>query len=264
MKPETPPTEPTAKRTRRKRLDPALVDAHAQTLAETKAAVLALLQQAKLVFDEVPDPKKPDARPVKLYLVDATLREALVDLRRAHDTTLSEDDRLKAYRFDRLVKFINPDTPASNWNVVVHPAFVQVNRDESIAEYAPASLEVSLNVYKKQLREQFKDAEALKRALTELDREAQNARQQLEEMLAAPERYDVRISTKKRAYDYAYVHMNARAVYLSDQRPNVLYFETPEFRPNDAHSRFMQQAANLFGDIYYTLREPLAQGEEHP
>lgn len=249
------------KRTRRKPIANEQYESYGDMLKEAIANIEDVLAKAELVWDAIPDENKKDAQPVKLYVVNTGQMEVLKVLRDEHDARIPEDSRLNPYRFKKAVNLLNPDKVAHNYNVVIHPAFVQVNHMESVERYVFQNLAVSANNFAKELNETLKNKEELADALAIAKHDADEAKEKLEQLMANPDKYEVRISTKKRAYDYAYVHINSEALYLSDQRPNVLHYEVPQLRPNDAHSRYMKRAKHLYGDIYYAIREEYIEDE---
>lgn len=237
-----------------------MTNLHAKALDDlvfaSRAALHDLLQQLPpdtLVYDHIPDITKKKAKPVKLYKVDSEIAAALNQLQAVHDAQLNLQDKSEKKHswHNKVCNFINPQASTNNYSVHIVHKFKHVNAQDKVHEYLPGEIARAINVERKKLRESNNpDTQRLKADRLTLEAKIEHAEQKVDDMLTNPEKYEVRISAKVRAYNYAEVRINGKNKHLSDQKPNCVWY-LPEMRSNDHHTRFMQKATHLIGDIYY-------------
>ena len=200
--------------------------------------------------------------PSRLYEANKSLNDKLSYLKLKLELELDDNEaNLKRYGFHKIVKFINPNTPASFYHIQIEKKWKQVNDPQKVLLRLDEELSVWSNTYR---LHSYKELEALEEAdeafIKEqkalIDNKIKEAAKECKRIKDNFEHFaDVRICSKHRAHNYGTIHYTVGQKkykkHLSSKLPNVIYFKKPDFRSNNKLDEFLDEAKNIFGDVWY-------------
>ncbi len=229
-----------------------------QTLHEaTKREVMQLLNSYEVEIIETDEALEPS----QLFEADRELNNKLNGLRHSLEIEFNDDEAvLKRYGFHRIVKFFNPSSPASFYHIQIEKKWKQVNDPDKVLQRLDEELSVWSNSYRLHA---YKELEANKEAdeafITEqkvfIDTRIKEAAKECKKIKENFEEFsDVRICSKHRAHNYGTIHYTIVEKkfkkHLSSKLPNVIYYKTQR-RSNNKLDKFLSEAKNVFGDVWY-------------
>ncbi len=229
-----------------------------QTLHETtKREVIQLLNSYQAEIIETDEALEPS----QLFIADRDLNNKLSALQRSLEIEFNDDEvALKRYGFHRIVKFYNPDTPASFYHIQIEKKWTQVNDPDKVFKRLDEELAVWSNSYRKHAYEELEankeaDEVFIKEQKALVDTKILKATKECKRIKDNFEEFsDVRICSKQRAHNYGTIHYTIEdkkyKKHLSSKLPNIIYYKT-QYRSNNKLDEFLSEAKNVFGDVWY-------------
>jgi hypothetical protein len=170
---------------------------------------------------------------------------------------------LKNYKFDLIVKLLNPARAAQNYFVGLKGKHRQINKSDTVRENIEGEFAVWKNKLKKDVREIVTLHSLDDEAFAILEKEAvmkiEAAEAQYNFILNHFDDLEVRIAGYTHEVIYPYVSYRIKGEniqkHLSIKVPSVLYYESVKYRSDMAVADFIKNATNAFGDIYYIEKE---------
>lgn len=228
-----------------------------ELLDETNEKLLEYLKGFEPIVIETDENLEPSL----LYEADDAMNEYLAFLKYGLETQLDDEKEIKKYGFHRIANFFNQNSAASYYYIFIEKKWKEVNDPTKVKARLDEELAVWINSYRLHA---YKELEASEHC-DEIFIEAQKG--EIEKRISEAtdvcewikENFDnlkeVRICSKSRANNYGTINMTIDSAkkkrHLSSKLPNIIYFKKADYRSNDALSKFLEEAKNPFGDIWY-------------
>lgn len=229
----------------------------------TKGAIASLL--AALVPYDFTN-TKAEGYDAKLYLIDEAVDKELIYLRSQLEAYHGSDKEAKTYAFDKLIKHFNPAMPVSRFGVYAQRKWEQVSDPEKVRMRLDARFAIYRNVEHKHLEDiiaKGEYSEQEQRSMRHaLDVRIIEAGERLEEVRDAFDTLDVRISARGDRYgtiSFRTPEQKQYSRHVSKEMPNALYYVVAKERPDNELAHYLDDAQNVFGDVYSAPLTPERQ-----
>ena len=215
------------------------------------------------------DSKKIDYHDIVLVLVNKEVLDKVLALELAVRADNLENGIEKRNHFYDYAKIINPEFPAFKYNLLMKHKKKEIFDPAKVLKALPAEFEIWKNKSRVILEKQIKEEdgsitdEHAKVLRANLEKEIEEAKVKIDEVLANYHNYDVVISTFE---DYTYYPALYFVLELPDGKvkpsdthlrkdvPNILFFHDDrpfsELRANDRMSRIISEFDRFAGSVY--------------